>query len=156
VVFTLRRCAAIGLLGLATLAASMQAALAGTADGQVAPAATISPNCSLYAVTLTVEVLIQDFYSPNATINAKKWPRLMTEAKAARAAFTNPSLAPALPKYDDLVRRLAIVGTKLNQGRRAAAYTALKATKPDLDAVTSAARRGHVVCKSGTTIFHIG
>jgi hypothetical protein len=120
------------------------------------PAATISPGCSLYAVTLTVRVLLQDFDSPKLTINASKWPRLMSEAKTARAAFTDPRLAPVRPRYDDLVRRLAVVGAKLEVGQRAAAYMALKAAKPDLNAVLAAAKRGNVVCKSGSTVIPIG
>lgn len=118
--------------------------------------ATISPDCSLYAVTLTVRVLLQDFNSPNLTINASKWPRLMREAKAARAAFTDPRLVPVRSQYHDLVRRLAVVGAKLDAGRRAAAYTTLKAAKPDLKAVLAAAKRGNVVCKSGSTVIPIG
>jgi len=147
------------LVGLALLMASLQQAAAATSTSGKAPAATaatISPDCALYAVTLTVRLLLQDFNSPKLTINANKWPRLMAEAKAAEAAFADPRMAPVRPRYDDLVRRLAVVGARLNKGDRAGAYTALKAAKPDLEAVLAAARKGSVVCKSGSTVIPIG
>jgi hypothetical protein len=147
------------LIGLALLIASMQQAASAASTGgnaRAATAATISPDCALYAVTLTVRVLLQDFNSPKLTINAKKWPRLMAEAKTAEAAFADPRMAHVRSRYDDLVRRLAVVGAKLNKGDRTGAYTALKAAKPDLEAVLAAARHGNVVCKSGSTVIPIG
>jgi hypothetical protein len=146
---------AMVLLALALLPATAQAAGAG-GDAAASPAAAISPDCSLYAVTLSVRLMLSDFNSPKLTINAKKWPLLMAQAKAARAAFADPRLAPVRPRYDALVRQLAVVGARLVKGDRAGAYAALKAAKPDLDAVLAAAKRGNVVCKSGSTIFHIG
>jgi hypothetical protein len=153
-----RRTFVFALVFVALVATLEHSAVARPATGQAPTSAnaTISPNCSLYAVTLTVRVLLQDFNSPKLLINAKKWPRLMAEAKAARAAFTDPRLAPVRPRYDDLVRRLAVVGTRLARGDRAAAYAALKAGKPDLQAVLAAAKRGNVVCKSGSTVIPIG
>jgi hypothetical protein len=155
VTFVMNKRGVVLVLACVALVASMGRAAAARPAG-ASTDATISPDCSLYAVTLTVRVLLQDFNSPKLTINASKWPRLMTEAKAARAAFTDPRLAPVRPKYHDLVRRLAVVGTKLEAGQRAAAYTALKAAKPDLNAVLAAAKRGNVVCKSGSTVIPIG
>lgn len=157
--FVVKKGAVVLVLACVALVASMGRPAAARPTGGGAPAsmdATISPDCSLYAVTLTVRVLLRDFNSPKLTLNASKWPRLMTEAKAARAAFTDPRLAPVRPQYHDLVRRLAVVGAKLQAGQRAAAYTTLKAAKPDLNAVLAAAKRGNVVCKSGSTVIPIG
>lgn len=158
VLFVIKRRALVFVLAFVALGVAVQHPAAARSADRDAPSspATVSPDCSLYAVTLTVRLLLQDINSPKLLINAKKWPRLMTEAKAARAAFTDPRLAPVRSSYDDLVRRLAIVGARLAKGERSAAYTALKAAKPDLEAVLAAAKRGKVVCKSGSTVIPIG
>ena len=133
-------------------------AAAGTAVGAGASArASVSPPCALYAVTLVTETLVHDFNSPNLTLNAKKWPRLMAEARTARAVFvSHPRLRPALPHYDALVTSLGSVGKLLIAGHRAAAYRRLKLAVPDLKAVVAAAKRINLVCKSGGVTLHVG
>jgi hypothetical protein len=149
----LRR-AFIGLLvGLIAAAAAT-----GTAGGaRASTRASISPPCALYAVTLVTETLVHDFNSPNLALNAKKWPRLMAEARTARAVFvSHPRLRPALPHYDALVSSLGKVGTLLIAGHKAAAYRQLKLAVPDLKAVVAAAKGINLVCKSGGVTLHVG
>jgi hypothetical protein len=118
---------------------------------------SVSPPCALYAVTLVTETLVHQFNSPNLTMNAKKWPRLMAEARTARAVFVNhPRLRPVLPHYDALVNSLGKVGKLLIAGRRAAAYRELKRAVPDLKAVVAAAKRVKLACKSGGVTLHFG
>jgi hypothetical protein len=117
--------------------------------------ATLSPDCSLYALVVATEVLMKDFNSTNLKIDVTKWPALMAQAQAARAAFKDPRLAPVLPKYTVLVRHLAVVGADLKRHQRSAAFVELTAAKPDLTAVVRAAERGHVVCRSGGAVFRI-
>lgn len=150
--FSARR--AIALL-IATVVA---AAAVGTAVGaRRSTRPPISPPCALYAVTLVAETLVHQFNSPNLTMNAKKWPRLMVEARKARAVFVNhPRLRPVLPHYDVVTSSLRRVGKRLIAGHRAAAYRELKLAVPDLRAVLAAARQVKLVCKSAGVTLHFG
>lgn len=149
--FSARR--VIVLLVVSVLASTWVGTAVGAPDST---GSAISPPCALYAVTLVGETLLHDFNSPNLTLNAKKWPRLMTEARTARAVFLNhPRLRPALPHYDALVSSLGKVGKLLIAGHRAAAYRELKLAAPDLKAVVSAAKRVNLVCKSNGVTLHI-
>lgn len=130
-------------------------ALAPLASAGPARTGGVSPLCSLYAVTLTAELLTQDFNSPKLAVNAKKWPLLMTQAKNARIAFDHPPLLVVRDRYDSLARRLGVVGARLLSGDRKAAYAELKSAGPDLAAVVGVARRAHLACRSGTTVLYI-
>lgn len=123
-----------------------------TSAGAAAP---VSPLCSLYGVTVTTEVLTREFNSPSLSLDLRKWPLLMAQAKAARKAFSGPPLLPVRPRYDSLVRRLGRVGVSLGEGHRAAAHKELEAAVPDLDAVLAVAKRAHLVCKSGSIAARI-
>ena len=143
----------------ALLIASVVASSAvGTAVGaRESTRPSISPPCALYAVTLVTETLVHQFNSPNLTMNAKKWPRLMAEARTARTVFVNhPRLRPVLRHYDALKSSLGRVGKLLIAGHRAAAYRELKQAVPDLKAVVAAAKRVKLVCKSGGVTLHFG
>jgi hypothetical protein len=129
--------------------------LAPLASARPAQTGGVSPLCSLYGVTLTIELLTQDFNSPKLTVNARKWPLLMAQAKNARTAFGHPPLLVVRDRYDSLVRRLGVVGGRLLSGDRNAAYAELKSAGPDLAAVVRVARRAHLACRSGTTVFYI-
>jgi hypothetical protein len=130
-------------------------ALAPLASAGPARTGGVSPLCSLYGVTLTTELLTQDFDSPKLTVNAKKWPLLMTQAKNARTAFGHPPLLAVRDRYDSLVRRLGVVGERLLAGDRKAAYAELESARPDLAAVVGVARRAHLACRSGANVFYI-
>jgi hypothetical protein len=118
---------------------------------------SLSPPCALYAVTLVTETLVQQFNSPNLTMNAKKWPLLMGDARKGRAVFVNhPRLRSTLPRYDALVRSLGSVGKLLIAGHRAAAYRELKLAVPDLKAVVAGAKRVKLACTSGGVTVHFG
>jgi hypothetical protein len=140
------------------IACVVASAAAGTAVGAGSSSgASVSPTCALYAVTLVTETLVRDFNSPNLTVNAKKWPLLMTDARKGRAVFLNhPRLRPVLPRYDAVVRSLGGVGKLLIAGHRVAAYRELKLAVPDLKAVVAAAKRVNLVCKSAGVTLHIG
>lgn len=100
---------------------------------------------------------MHQFNSPSLTMNAKKWPRLMAEAREARAVFVNhPRLRPVLPHYDAFTSSLGRVGKLLIAGRRAAAYRELKSAVPDLKAVVAAVKRVKLVCKSSGVTLHFG
>lgn len=114
-----------------------------------------TPLCSLYVVTLTTEVLITDFNSPSLSYNAKKWPLLMAQARNARLAFSVTPLLSVRDRYDSLVDRLRVIGAKLIAGSRKAAYVQLKASRPDLNAVTAVAEHAHLACRAGTSLFYI-
>jgi hypothetical protein len=144
------------ILRVVTLTALVGAVVAApSANAAPSAGANVSPLCSLYAVTLTTEVLLKEFNSPKLTTNAKKWPLLMAQAKNARLAFARPPLLAVRSRYDSLVDRLRVVGERLVAGDRGAAYAELKAAAPDLAAVLAVARRARLACRSGTTVFYI-
>lgn len=128
---------------------------AGTATPHAAKSEAVTPLCSLYAVTLTTEVLITDFNSPKLSYNAKKWPLLMAQARNARSAFSHAPLLVVRDRYDSLVDHLGVVGKKLLAGNRKAAYAELTAGQPDLKAVTAVAEHAHLACRVGTSFAYI-
>lgn len=125
------------------------------ATPQTARSGAVTPLCSLYVVTVVTEVLLTDFHSPKLSYNAKKWPLLMAQARNARSAFSRAPLLVVRDRYDSLVAHLGVVGRKLIAGDRNAAYAELKAARPDLEAVTAAAKRAHLACKAGGALAYV-
>lgn len=142
------------LLGALAIVGGAAAARSG-AGSLSTHSAAVTPLCSLYVVTVSTEVLLQDFNSPKLTYNAKKWPLLMAQAKNARIAFAAAPLLSARSRYDSLVRRLGVVGGRLIKGDRRGAYAELKSANPDLQAVVDVAQKRHLACRSATTTFYI-
>jgi len=138
-------------VALCVVALACSVAAAASARGD-----SLSPACSLYGVTLASQLLTSEFDSPNLTYNPKKWPTFLQQANNARAVFDDSRFASARPRYDALIHELGIVNAKLSHGDRGGARRELRRAAVDLKAVLAAARSGHLVCKSGSTVFSIG